>query len=75
MAMLVLWLIYCGIITSLEIGTLMVLGPPGPFGEMFAILITFNMAQCASVTGMLLALLAVGFCLVRVGRSMELHSA
>jgi hypothetical protein len=66
------WLLYCGLLTAAEFGTLVtLLGPPssseGPFavGLFFYVL---NVSQCATVFGSLLLLRALGFQLVRVVR-------
>jgi hypothetical protein len=60
------WLIYCGVLSAVELGVLtMFLGPPGE-PEAIAMIFVFNATQCAVVLGTLLVFRALGFRLLRV---------
>lgn len=69
------WLVYCGLLSAIELGVLTVfLGPPGE-SEAIAMIFVFNATQCAVVLGTLLVFRALGFRLLRVtGDVAALHS-
>jgi hypothetical protein len=63
------WIVYCGLLTAIEVGTVAVVlrGPPlaGELLRAALHLYLFNASQCATVFGTLLLLRALGFQLVR----------
>ena len=65
------WLLYCGVLTAVEFGSLCALLGPADAGVGLFFYIA-NVSQCATVFGSLLVLRALGFQLVRgspTGRS------
>jgi hypothetical protein len=63
------WLIYCLVLTCIEIGGLCaVLGTPGThLGEVIGVFFVLNVSQCAAVFGPLRILRSLGFRMVRHG--------
>lgn len=66
--LILVWLLYCGVVTATEFGSLVAaLGPPGPGSEEVALWIYgINVSQCAAVFGSLLILRAAGLELARI---------
>ena len=61
------WLLYCGVLTAAEYGTLVAFwgSPPGVEARTAIFFYLLNVSQCATVFGSLLLLRALGFQLVR----------
>jgi hypothetical protein len=56
------WLLYCGVLTAVEYGTLVAYGVQAGLGLLFYLI---NISQCATVFGAMLLLRSLGFQLLR----------
>lgn len=69
------WLAYCGVLSAMELGTLIFfLGQPG-VDDAFFLTFLLNISQCATVIGTLLIFRALGFRLLRERRSRSVPDA